>query len=1024
MKLIKVRIKNYKCIHDSTEFDIDDITCLVGKNESGKTAILETLHKFNPFDPTDPASTKFDRSNDNPVENPQSHISETDVVEATFSLEQEDIEEIEKFITCKCINSSNPTITLSRGYSDTISVVKYGFEVDLEAIIKHISATTKIKANSSMKDPTKLAKELLTKSNPSENAPYYNILENIASSNLLDYIFSSLLRARIPKFIYLDQYPQMSGVIEISGLFSRIQESKTTPVDQPIVEILNLAKVNYDVLINAQNDNERGIEIKKAENALNKELNKILASWSQHKIYTMESEILSSGSIGNLILHIYIEDRRNAEGYLTRKPFGFESQGFRWFFSFLMMQKHFYTDNNDVIFLLDEPGLSLHAKAQKDLLQFFEDDLASRHQVIYTTHSPFMIDLGHLNRVRTVENKSLEEESDQLTYSESGTKVSPEVHSAGKDTLIPLQSALGYDISQGVFTGRNYLIVEGKSDEIYIRAISSLLEKKGKQGLGPWNIVPTGGIGKVASFVKLFGATGLDIAVLVDRHHNERQQIENLSNGGAIDKDRVLTYADFTKKNESDVEDMLTLDFYLKLVNGMYGISIGRANLPRHPRIIGRLERHFKNNPIPDDVSFSHLKPAEYLMKNIELIEIPEGVLDRFQKLFDKLLVLSGQHLDIVRESELEATFVRANPPSGEIAANGSITVTFDNAPADVTVSAGTVTVAGKTATIAGPFTPGPLALTITWADGAQALNYTVTASDTTAPTVTGGTVKDGDKDVDPEAINTGSIQIEFSEEVSGNVALQTEGGDDVGWSGKVEGNKATLKLVKGKEIGNGTTYVIAGKVSDAAGNSTDVSVTFVTKGVAGGTIGKTYWNRIVRGTPNQEISETEQRHIRYWAGLSEYMVEKGSSVNCPSPRPRPSLDLRLGRTGFGIEMRLRSSHNEIGIWLYIQGDNAEAHFHLLEEQREGIHTEMGRKLKWIERTEHKRKRIGLDKGDTDLLDENDWPHQYEWFAARLELFVYVFQERIQRLDAADWDPSKKKNVQGYTIPPTTSDTG
>ncbi len=178
------------------------------------------------------------------------------------------------------------------------------------------------------------------------------------------------------------------------------------------------------------------------------------------------------------------------------------------------------------------------------------------------------------------------------------------------------------------------------------------------------------------------------------------------------------------------------------------------------------------------------------------------------------------------------ANFVSATPPGGEIAANGSITVTFDNAPADVTVSAGTVTVAGKTATIAGPFTPGPLALTVTWADGTQALNYTVTAPDTDPPAVTGGTVKDGDKDVDPEAINTAAaIEIEFSEDVSGNVALQTEGGDDVGWLGKVEGNKATLELVKGKEIGNETTYVIAGKVSDAAGNSTDVSVTFVTKG-------------------------------------------------------------------------------------------------------------------------------------------------------------------------------------------------
>ena len=187
---------------------------------------------------------------------------------------------------------------------------------------------------------------------------------------------------------------------------------------------------------------------------------------------------------------------------------------------------------------------------------------------------------------------------------------------------------------------------------------------------------------------------------------------------------------------------------------------------------------------------------------------------------------------DEEEEEAAPANFVSATPPGGEIAANGSITVTFDNAPADVTVSAGTVTVAGKSATITGPFTPGALTLTVTWADGTQALNYTVTAPDTDAPTVTGGTVSDGDKDVDPEAINgDAKIEIEFSEDVSGNIALQTEAGDDVGWLGKVEGNKGTLELVKGKEIGNETTYVIAGKVSDGAGNETEVSVTFVTKG-------------------------------------------------------------------------------------------------------------------------------------------------------------------------------------------------
>ena len=196
--------------------------------------------------------------------------------------------------------------------------------------------------------------------------------------------------------------------------------------------------------------------------------------------------------------------------------------------------------------------------------------------------------------------------------------------------------------------------------------------------------------------------------------------------------------------------------------------------------------------------------------------------------------MLTGCGADEEDEAETPiANFVSTSPLGGEIAANGTITVTFDNAPADVTVSVGTVTVVGKTATITGPFTLGPLALTITWADGTQALNYTVANPDCCGPVlITGGTVKDGDKDVDPEAINSdGLIEIEFSEDVFGNIALQTEGGDDVGWLGKIEGNKGILELVKGRELVNETVYVIFGKISDAAGNSIDISVTFVTKG-------------------------------------------------------------------------------------------------------------------------------------------------------------------------------------------------
>ena len=98
-------------------------------------------------------------------------------------------------------------------------------------------------------------------------------------------------------------------------------------------------------------------------------------------------------------------------------------------------------------------------------------------------------------------------------------------------------------------------------------------------------------------------------------------------------------------------------------------------------------------------------------------------------------------------------------------------------------------------------------------------------------PLVTGGSIRDSDKDVDPEAINSdGKIEITFAEEVTGNIALQTEAGDDLGWFGKVEGHIGTLELVKNRELVSETTYVIVGTVFDATGNAAEVKITVVTR--------------------------------------------------------------------------------------------------------------------------------------------------------------------------------------------------
>ena len=170
-------------------------------------------------------------------------------------------------------------------------------------------------------------------------------------------------------------------------------------------------------------------------------------------------------------------------------------------------------------------------------------------------------------------------------------------------------------------------------------------------------------------------------------------------------------------------------------------------------------------------------------------------------------------------------------------------------------------------------------------------------------------------------------------------------------------------------------------------------------------------WNRTVsRDTERvmrEGLSETQQRQMRYWTGLHEYIVEKGSSVSFPSPRSSRYLDLSIGRTNFGLMIWQTPTRSEIGIWLNISGENRKAYFRLLEEEQADIHTEMGEELQWIELSGKQRNRICLHKADTDPLDENDWPHQYEWFTTQLEVFDTVFRERIRGLNAADWIPEK-----------------
>jgi hypothetical protein len=137
MKLTSVHVREYKSIQDSNRFEVGDVTCLVGKNEAGKTAVLEALSRLNPLIPT----KTFDITDDYPRANVEEYQQEleqkkrkpTVVVNATFTLTDEEMQGPREEFGDDVFKS--PSFDLSRGYSKTLYV---GVEVDEKAAVHYL----------------------------------------------------------------------------------------------------------------------------------------------------------------------------------------------------------------------------------------------------------------------------------------------------------------------------------------------------------------------------------------------------------------------------------------------------------------------------------------------------------------------------------------------------------------------------------------------------------------------------------------------------------------------------------------------------------------------------------------------------------------------------------------------------------------------------------------------------------------------------------------------------------------------
>ena len=266
------------------------------------------------------------------------------------------------------------------------------------------------------------------------------------------------------------------------------------------------------------------------------------------------------------------------------------STGLQWFLSFFLVflvetkKKHLNS-----ILLLDEPGLSLHPMAQKDLAFFFEN-LAKTNQILYTTHSPFLIDTDKLDRVRSV------------YINDNGyTEVSPDLRASQKQvqqqkSVFPVHAALGLSVSDMLLIGSIPVIVEGQSDQNYLTVIKNWLIKNNLiNPLKEFVFIPAGGVKGIKALLPII--TGVSEAlpfVIVDSDGPGLKQYKELAEGiYSTEKEKIIQVGQFVRIPDAEVEDLfpqkLIADVFDKVYRSVddYCVDVvedGKA-------IIGQLEK-------------------------------------------------------------------------------------------------------------------------------------------------------------------------------------------------------------------------------------------------------------------------------------------------------------------------------------------------------------------------------------------------------------------------------------------------
>lgn len=652
MQLKSFRVSNFRSIKDSGHIEVSRITALLGRNESGKSNLLRGLHSLNPLD----GFKALDPIKNFPRDRRLEECTDlTDVVHSTWELDDDDKAELLEVLP----RATEVTkVEIGRKYNGDhryivfpeLTAIAFD-EAEIKSKIKKVAAGMRAKASdenaleaaadafeakasvtkvretwaTDFAAAAKAARTALATADAELTDTQEGILDGLeelgasiagdeeAQKNARNWAVGAM-----PKFFYLDDYPELDGHQDVAAYLHRKAHNQLTDADRNFEKLCKVAGLKPEKLQELQQKGDAEQRNQLANRASAVVTGEVKRLWKDRELkirFNLDGnhfDTLISDPTATYDVEVNLNDR---------------SRGFQWFFAFYVT---FAADTDggkvaNAILLLDEPGLYLHAKSQGDLLKHFEDDFDN--QILYSTHSPFMVPTHRLDAVRTVNI------ADKV-----GTTVTNNPTGDAK-TLFPLQAALGYDLSQSLFVGPNNLVVEGVTDFWIISAVSSYLSDAGKTALSSdLTLTPAGGAQKVSYMVALLTSESLNVLVLLDLEKESEATKNELLKAKLVREQNVVFVAEAfdPAPGEADIEDLLDPAVYESLVKESYKAELKGKNLQLNakiPRIAKRVEKAFEDLGVP----FHKTRPARLFLT--KMANEPDKVLTaesvaKFETLF------------------------------------------------------------------------------------------------------------------------------------------------------------------------------------------------------------------------------------------------------------------------------------------------------------------------------------------------------------------------------------------------------